>query len=444
MARTKRLNERQLALLRRICDDGTPVTSADSTLATTVYALRNRGLVALTRKDGRWTAHPTTAGSQHLALADGHPTEPGPPSPDTPARADTIPATNEAADLMANLQHAGDVLRITNPAPDERARLRRALHAAKAQHLVPKDHHVQYTGRDTGDLVIELLPGSHPTQTIPRPTPVHFDPEVSLEQLHPAVRDAPLAVCTDCQHRARHLLNALAHESQHRGYTLSPATSDTNASLEITAYDSTFPLRFSESTAEHLDPDSVQYSWQRVTARITRPSHGLDLLLPSPPWGHRGGRHRWGDRQRWRLEDKLHQILDEIEHRAKAEHEQSLKQQRKEEQTRHRWQEAMEQARIDLLKDFRVKALREQTDAWHEAGRIRAYCDALDQHVSTALAGSPEEQRSVMEWITWARNYADDIDPVHRRPCIPKDPPVRPEDLRPYLKGWSPHGPKRA
>ncbi|MEU5214363.1 hypothetical protein [Streptomyces sp. NPDC020742] len=95
----------------------------------------------------------------------------------------------------------------------------------------------------------------------------------------------------------------------------------------------------------------------------------------------------------------------------------------------------MEQARIDLLQDLRVKALREQTDAWHEAGRIRAYCDALHQYISSTPAVSPEEQQSVMEWITWALSYADDIDPVHRRPHIPKGPPVRPEDLRPYLKG---------
>ncbi|MFG2402590.1 hypothetical protein [Streptomyces lydicus] len=443
MAHAKRLNERQLALLRRICDSRTPVTSAEPTLATTVYALRNRGLVTTARKDGHWTAHATTAGAQYLAQADNPPSEAGPPA-DTTVRADTASATDDAAELIANLQHAGDVLRITNPTPAERARLRRALHAAKAQHLVPKGHYLQYTGRDTGDLVIKLLSGPNPNQITPRPTPLHIDPDLPPEELHPAVRDAPLPVCPDCQNRARRLLNALARAAQHKGHTVSPAPSDSDASLEITAYDSTFPLRFTEGTTEHLDPDSVQYSWQRVTARITRPSHDLDLLLPSAPWGHRGGRYRWGDRQRWRLEDKLHQILDEVEHRARAEHEQHLNQQRKEEDTRRRWQEAMEQARITLLQDRRVKALREQADAWNEAGRIRAYCDALDQHISTALTGSPEDQQSVTEWITWARNYADRIDPVHRLPGIPKEPPVSPEDLRPYLNGWSPYGPKRA
>ena len=62
---TRKLNERQLNALRRICHGQTPVTSADSSLAVTVYALRNRGLVTTTWADGRWSAAPTEAGRQH-------------------------------------------------------------------------------------------------------------------------------------------------------------------------------------------------------------------------------------------------------------------------------------------------------------------------------------------------------------------------------------------
>ncbi|MGI5473267.1 hypothetical protein [Streptomyces sp. CA-132043] len=103
----------------------------------------------------------------------------------------------------------------------------------------------------------------------------------------------------------------------------------------------------------------------------------------------------------------------------------------------------MEQARLDLLHDRRVKALREQAEAWHEANRIRAYCDALDQHITTALAVTPEEQQPVTEWSTWARRYADDIDPLLHHPGPPHDRKIDPEELRPYLQGRSPHGPGR-
>src|SRR4051794_22288894 len=56
------LNERQLALLRRIVTGDAPVTSSEPGTATTVYALRNRGLVEARRRHGSWTATPTDAG----------------------------------------------------------------------------------------------------------------------------------------------------------------------------------------------------------------------------------------------------------------------------------------------------------------------------------------------------------------------------------------------
>ncbi|MFC6064388.1 hypothetical protein [Streptomyces ochraceiscleroticus] len=440
MSRPKRLNDRQLALLRRICHGPDPITSADSALAVTVYALRNRGLVTTPRTNGHWTARPTAAGTQYLAQQDNPPTRPTPKN--TRAGSSTASPTDEAQDLLTRLQTAGGVLHIPDPPDAERARIRRALHAAKTRHLIPEGHRLQHTGRNTGDLIIKLLPGPHPTQTAPRPQPLPVDLDLPTEDLHPAVRDATVQVCPDCQHRARRLLHALAHAAQRKGHTPRPAR-DTDACLEITVYDSTFPLHFIEGTSEHLDPDSVQYSWQRVTTRVTRPSHKLDLLLPSPPWGHRGGRYRWGDRQRWCLEDKLHQVLDEIEQRARADHNQRLEQQRKKEETRRRWEQVMEQARLELFHDRRIKALREQAEAWHEANRIRAYCDALDRHVTTAAADTQHEQQPVTEWSAWARRYADDIDPLLDHPGPPQEDNNDPEELRPYLQGWSPHGPER-
>ena len=160
---TRKLNERQLNALRRICHGQTPVTSADSSLAVTVYALRNRGLVTTTWADGRWSAAPTEAGRQHLAETDSEP---------APRLNASAPSTGtEAAVLITKIQQAGGTLHITSPTPDERARFRRALHAARADHLIPDGHHLQYTGRDKGDLTITLRPGPPPTSAHPQPTP---------------------------------------------------------------------------------------------------------------------------------------------------------------------------------------------------------------------------------------------------------------------------------
>ncbi|MEV5903397.1 hypothetical protein [Streptomyces sp. NPDC052127] len=428
MARTK-LNERQLDALRRICHGETPITSDDSGLAPTVYALRNRGLVTTTWADGRWSAAPTEAGRRHLAPTDATLA----PRPSTSA----APTAPEAAELISRLQQSGGTLRIANPTPDERARWRRALHAARADHLVPDGHHLQYTGRNKGDLVITLRPGLPPRHSTPSSETVPVPDDLPPERLHPAAATAHIPACPDCQPRARRILHALCQAAEIKNYTASTPKSGSAASLVITIGDSSFPLSFHEGSYEVLDPSSAKYAWQRVTARTTRPSHELELSLEHT-YAHRGRRSHWGDRQRWRLEDKLPTLLREIAHRAHAEHERQQAQQRKEEETRQRWLAAMQQARTALLEDHRLKALRTQVRAWQEAAAIRAYCDALEGHHVT-----PDGAEGVTAWTSWARAHADRIDPVPQNPGLPDPPAITPEDLRPYLRGWSPYEPKR-
>ncbi|WP_326800495.1 hypothetical protein OIE49_36890 [Streptomyces sp. NBC_01788] len=429
MARTK-LNERQLDALRRICHGETPITSDDSGLAATVYALRNRGLVTTPRTDGRWTAAPTEAGLQHFAHADA--------TPAPPSSAAAPPTAPEAAELISRLQQAGGTLHIANPTPDERARWRRALHTARADHLVPDGHHLQHTGRDKGDLVITLRPGPPPRRSTSPDETVPVPDDLPPDHLHPAAATAHIPACPDCQPRARRILHALCHAAEAKNYTVSNPESGSAASLVITIGDSSFPLSFHEGAYEVPDPSGAKYAWQRVTAHTTRPSHQLGLSLQHT-YAHRGRRSHWGDRQRWRLEDKLPALLREIAHRAQTDYERRQAQQRKEEETRQRWLTAMQQARTALVEDHRLKTLRTQVQAWQEATVIRAYCDALEDHQDT----DPAAAEGVTAWTAWARAYADRIDPVLQNPRLPDPPTITPEDLRPYLRGWSPYEPKR-
>jgi hypothetical protein len=428
VARTK-LNERQLDVLRYICHGETPITSDDSGLAATVYALRNRGLVTTTWADGRWSAAPTEAGLQYLAHTDATLA----PRPSASA----APTAPEAAELITRLQQADGTLHIINPTPDERAHWRRALRAARADHLVPDGHHLQHTGRDKGDLVITLRPGPPPRRSTPPDETVPVPGNLPAERLHPAAATAHIPACPDCQPRARRVLHALCQAAEIKNYTVSNPETGSAASLVITVGDSSFPLFFHEGSYEVLDPSGAKYAWQRLTARTTRPSHELELSLEHT-YAHRGRRSHWGDRQRWRLEDKLPALLREIAHRAHTEYERRQAQQRNEEEIRQRWMTAMRQARTALLEDHRLKALRTQVQAWQEATAIRAYCDALEDHHVT-----PDVAEATTAWTTWARAYADRIDPVPQNPRLPEPPAITPEDLRPYLRGWSPYEPKR-
>ena len=65
---------------------------------------------------------------------------------------------------------------------------------------------------------------------------------------------------------------------------------------------------------------------------------------------------------------------------------------------------------------------------------LRMYLDALEEKYGEA----PESA----EWIAWARRYVDRcLDPLASAPAIPAEPEVKADDLKPFLRGLSPHGP---
>lgn len=444
----ERLNDRQVAVLRRICQEEDPVTSADSALAHSVYALRRRGLVTTVWVDGRWTAAPTPAGHQRLARAAAPASSPARRAGELPP--DTAPATSPpmkppahaaAARLIADIEYAGGVLRVTDPPPAERARLRRALHAARASGLLPPGHHLSHTGRDKGDLVIRLLAGQPQARPLERPVSVPVNEDLPATALHTVVRACRLPVCPDCEARARRILHALAVAADGRGMTIDPAPQESRASLVITVHDTLFPLVLREGAVEIPDTESLRYPWQRVTRHTTKPSHLLDLSL-AHDWAHRGRRYQWGDRRRWRLEDKLPQVLSEIEQRAEINRDRQAVHEQKERETRYAWHRAIDQARRQLLDTHRRDHLREQIEAWQEAARVRSYCDALQHHLARTPA-TEADTHATLEWITWARSYADGIDPLAASPRAPAPPEITPEALRPFLYGWSPYKPER-
>lgn len=71
----------------------------------------------------------------------------------------------------------------------------------------------------------------------------------------------------------------------------------------------------------------------------------------------------------------------------------------------------MAEARERHIESHRAGQLRAEADAWHDADRLRRYCDAMDarhgEHPPTA------------EWLAWARGYADRLDPLMQPPSMP-------------------------
>ena len=174
---TRTVTSGQLAVLRRIAS-GPPLTKSDSVLALSVYALRTRGLVSTPTQNGYTATTITDAGLHFLRTADA------PPSPDRARRkpaAHSPRPTITAEELLSRLAAAGGELRISDPPADIRRAWRQAIHAASNRGL-PDGYRIRHHGRDSGDLLIAVVPVDKPAR------PRTIVPPADMTKRHPGVR----------------------------------------------------------------------------------------------------------------------------------------------------------------------------------------------------------------------------------------------------------------
>jgi len=153
--------------------------------------------------------------------------------------------------------------------------------------------------------------------------------------------------------------------------------------------------------------------------------------------GSYGRQSSWGDRSRWKLEDRLPNLLRELELQAVEAEERRLAREREQAERQRRWEAAMENAKRQLIEDHRFEALRNRVRAWEEAEAIRAYCAAVEaRHGADAIAADHE----AAQWLELAREHADR---AQQLPRVPADPEITPDRLKPYLGSWSPYGAHR-
>jgi len=254
-----------------------------------------------------------------------------------------------------------------------------------------------------------------------------------------------ITVSDESRPRALRLLTTLVAEAERRGYVLS-LESQGEAGLWMVVSDRYQKLIMSEEyepkewlpTPTELD-QGKRYPWQRVQPEIRSvPSGRLVLELPED-YEFRGRKRRWADRKRWRLEDKLSEVLTEIEERSNIAAERRAAQERSRVKRHEKWALAMVEARRLFVEDHRRRALLDQVHAWDESRSILAYCDALDELAER----EPDQARraELAAWSKWARSYAQDRNPLVHEPRMPADPDPTPEDLRPFCGSWSPYGP---
>lgn len=455
MDRSDPLNPRQMDVLNRIAagDDA----SLDPGAKRSARALQDRGLLTISRCDGVWRAEVTDAG--RFYLDHGHHPDRRQPSHDAPAagsqnsepRPRQPPKTTArvaaerrraANELVATLK---DKRRIDIVKPDEDAiaHWRKVVDFAKRHGMVPAGHSISKFRMHNGDLRIELAEGLYPNTK--RQPALHIHVPDVVERLHPLLAHlsdpaAVLGVSKDQVPRALRIVHTVLTESEQRGYSARWAE-DTDLGVEI----GTMELRLFVTLSEERDKRDVLptpeqlaerkvYSWQRVQPeeRIV-PSGRLRLEISTSK--ARWDRDQWwADRKRWRLEDKIGEVMAAIDNRVDQERERLAEEERVRRQRQHDWEAAMTHARQRFHDDRRIHELTEQLTALDSARRIRDYCAALD----AATSADDVAQR---QWQQWCYAYADRIDPTKNSPTGPEEIEPEPHDLKPYLGRWSPYGP---
>jgi hypothetical protein len=135
-----------------------------------------------------------------------------------------------------------------------------------------------------------------------------------------------------------------------------------------------------------------------------------------------------------RLEDRLPELLRELEVRAVEAGRAKAAQRRAEEEREVRRLEEVERAKANLREAHRGALLGEQLQSWLRANQLRQYLTAMDEHIQAM--DDEQERDAAVSWLSWARHHVANLDPFQGLLAMPEDSVMTSEDIRPFMN-WS-------
>ena len=468
MRRQDPLTNRQHELLRLVAA-GDDLATADNGAKRSTRALHDRGLVVIHRSP--WRAIVTDVGRyylEHGTYPDTSPPVDGPEGSATRASSGRLPAGGDAAstpdgstsepakrppphtsariaaerraaalELIDELVESGPKI-IEGPDEAARAAWRRIVDYAKRNHLVPAGKRLEKVTVDWDDLQISLVDGPHANSraisepAVPMPT--------ELRDLHPVVKaieadSGRLHMHESLRHRGLLYFHGLVSEAVRRGHSVRELAIGDRYRGRITTYGRPgvpdYSLRHGELAIVVRDYSyTVTVDQEHPEAEEMERFDQLVVTVRGPGQAH-GCRYRWYDRKRSTIDDSIAPVLREIERwAAEAGRIQADRQ--------ALWQAAMDEATRLATHDRLVAELDQQVTGWQRNQALRQYCDALEARIREADDDEPVDE--ARRWLAWAREHVQLMDPLFQLPVSPA-PDLRPEELEPYLDGWSPEGP---
>ncbi len=349
--------------------------------------------------------------------------------------------------LMDALTAGSGEIHIPDPNERVRASYRRAIHAAKERRLVPEGFQLWHTGRDRGDMTIRLLRRhgqvqGQPHDSVQPPQPEPPRPRAQTAERKPKRKSLDvkpalpsLAVSKPLIPRCRAILQSLADEALRRGYDVLVGVE--KASLVIVASGEHLPFKLFEeldvvAAPPPKKPEPLRYSRQQpppITVRV--PSGRLTLRLE-----HHYRNRTWADRVRWRVEDRVIDVIDHVDCLARAEIERQREAHEKGLRDLEEWEAAVVAARRDFLVAMNRRRMRQQAARSARAQTLRAFADRVA--VASLAESNVDLKGRMLDWQAQIADQADNLDPLNS----PEDlGPIEPQEIGPtQLAPYMPRG----
>jgi hypothetical protein len=346
-------------------------------------------------------------------------------------------------ELIDQLNSAGGEIYIADPSERVRAQYRRAIYDSKERGLVSEGLQLWHTGRDRGDMVIRLLKRHARPPKVASPVrapdtaraPVTKTRVIQKRVKRPTIDLKPalasLAVSKGLLPRCRTILQQLTDQALSRGYEVLAGVE--KSSLVIVANGEHLPFRLFEEqdTAPAPPPTKAELRrnpWRLPPTTIKVPTGRLALRLD-----HNYRTRTWADRTRWRLEDRLTEVIGHVDSLARSEIERQREAHEKGLRDLEAWEAGAGAARHAYIAALNRQRMRNQAVRSGRAHALREFADRV--RAQAAAEAAPSAAAQMLEWQAAILVEAEWVDPLNTpadlRSVIPEEITAR--DLAPYM-----------
>ena len=180
---------------------------------------------------------------------------------------------------------------------------------------------------------------------------------------------------------------------------------------------------------------------QQVSPQSSDPTKVERLVIALPAYRAEGRQHQWADGKRRTVDDCLAGLLRDVETRAAEDRQRQIDEARAKAERKVKWEQAMRVAQQQAVEAHYADILDKQVHQWRRTKELRAYREALEQRLANPLPDDGNFTRA-RKWLAWIDRHIARADPVESPPAMPDPPELTHDDVKPYLNGWSSHGPE--